>query len=667
MACTPEVPDVPPREAPWTPPPGLDAERAAVISEAIVGTSLDPWALELREVEVWDNDVWHVEGSPRRTAGWVRRDPSGGAPFVLVHGLWWLAYAVGPRVDLAAACEALLEMQAIPVADRDWDLERALNERCAPALAVVALSETHPELAVRVARQWLEGGAAYSASAALHFERAITAHMRGDHCLALADARVVAAEWREIQRTLTGEQLGYWEYLEEIEPLLADLERRARQSRPVMPEVPAEGPVPAELVPALIAALEDVAQRQYGQPGGVSLSRHPIVDALIRVGEPAIPALLDTLEHDDRLTRSVHFWRDFVPARTVLAVHEAAYTALANILESSGFEVVATGDDLTSRGPSGRARVAAAMRRLWELTRGLPPERRRARILADDGAGSLAWAEAAEWIVSRERSARLESSLALPWIPRSVSPDAPMRGEPLRADIDPTITEQMVRRASDALADDRERHACELVGAALQWDFDAATRALRPFGRACIRAEWCGCAPTIVAALDDRALLREYARWPGLADLDGAYELWPILAHPNAPETRQLAARLFAERGALARRPRAPDRLVTRTTLAIPELRAFLRRALDDDAEVGQVDRWEDGLGITFDGGWFAVDDPTPLEGPQPIRRRDIYALDLSTLTGVGFSMAWPIERRDAAIARMLEALADETRWRLEQ
>lgn len=65
--------------------------------------------------------------------------------------------------------------------------------------------------------------------------------------------------------------------------------------------------------------------------------------ALIEVGEPVVEPLLSVLESDTRLTRSVHFWRDFSQDRTILGVHEAAYVALASILQTTFFEAVARG------------------------------------------------------------------------------------------------------------------------------------------------------------------------------------------------------------------------------------------------------------------------------------------------------------------------------------
>ena len=61
-----------------------------------------------------------------------------------------------------------------------------------------------------------------------------------------------------------------------------------------------------------------------------------IVQALIREGMPAVGPLLECLETDERLTRSVRFHRDFLHNRNVLPVAEAAYATLQGISTRSG-------------------------------------------------------------------------------------------------------------------------------------------------------------------------------------------------------------------------------------------------------------------------------------------------------------------------------------------
>src|SRR5262249_1660747 len=125
-------------------------------------------------------------------------------------------------------------------------------------------------------------------------------------------------------------------------------------------------------IPLLVARLEDVAARQWGQPGGVNLADDPVVAALIQAGTDAVDPLIDVIEKDTRLTRSVHFWRGFSRHRSLLGVHEAAYVALAGIVEMSFFQAASTGDDLSGRGPEVRKKLAADLRAYWAKWRGVP-------------------------------------------------------------------------------------------------------------------------------------------------------------------------------------------------------------------------------------------------------------------------------------------------------
>jgi hypothetical protein len=66
----------------------------------------------------------------------------------------------------------------------------------------------------------------------------------------------------------------------------------------------------------------------------VFLPEDPIVSALIGEGDAAIDPLLDCLEQDQRLTRSVGFGLDFHRGRTVIPVSSASDVALKAILQA---------------------------------------------------------------------------------------------------------------------------------------------------------------------------------------------------------------------------------------------------------------------------------------------------------------------------------------------
>jgi hypothetical protein len=280
-----------------------------------------------------------------------------------------------------------------------------------------------------------------------------------DDRLALLDARALGPvraavdaeaarrgfEAREDDRP--GGRRTHLDFLGPVPRLLADQERRAKQ--PARRRALELGPTgfgsKAEYVAALVADLEEVNARQMGQPGGVSLAGDPVVDALIKQGDAAVEPLLGCLETDERLTRSVHFHRDFFFHRSLLGVHEAAYVALAGVLKESFFGFASTGDDLTARGAEGRRAVAARARAHWEKFRHVPLHERWYLTLQDDKAGPQRWAQAAANVVQpTDVEIQPGSMFGGGWVSepsRRPGQRVPLHGDPLRGKRAPAVAE----------------------------------------------------------------------------------------------------------------------------------------------------------------------------------------------------------------------------------
>ena len=164
------------------------------------------------------------------------------------------------------------------------------------------------------------------------FDRALNAHMRGDDHLALVCARalvpVQAAVESEAGRRRFApadlERRTYLEFLGLLPDLIADSARRVAEVSytPVLDL--AEPPTGTERISSLIRDLELASAGQGIRRGTLVVGASPIVQALAHEGEPAIEPLLQCLEQDQRLTRSVRYGQNLSTERAFIGVQEAA-------------------------------------------------------------------------------------------------------------------------------------------------------------------------------------------------------------------------------------------------------------------------------------------------------------------------------------------------------
>ena len=115
--------------------------------------------------------------------------------------------------------------------------------------------------------------------------------------------------------------------------------------------------------------LRDVVGFQCSQPGMCSVfsSLDPKGEAcnaaieLRKIGRPVIPALIALLE-DRRPIRSVGYWRDFHPTRTVLRYQDAAIQILNSLLPSEFYIRSSTAAYFSTEEPEVREAVIARIR-----------------------------------------------------------------------------------------------------------------------------------------------------------------------------------------------------------------------------------------------------------------------------------------------------------------
>jgi len=664
-------------------PPASPIRSDAELPEALAETvallfdrlgAPDPHGLQLHRATLHVGTVWGGDAGSVETMGWlVPGEPVEGRRFVIArNGLLYPAESVGERIGLADYHPSHDERTMLGYEGRVLLYEQglvwqALLVRAGHVDRALELFENNGAERDDVPLSMRFGATNASEAAAdwlwFRIERAVCAHMRGDDPLALHDAQVASRLLAEHREVFEERRAGN---VDLVAPLLADQQRRAEG--PVrLPRAPGTAPTdvrdPAVRANALVAELDQVAARQWGQPGGVNLAEDVVVRELIALGDVAVEPLLEVVESDARLTRSVHFWRDFARSRTILGVHEAAYAALANILHRDFFETASTGDNLTLRGAEGRRALAATIRDYWERYGDMALHDRWYATLEDDHAGSVEWVRAAASIVTPANLQVSRSSMV--GVVRTTDPDAPMemRGAPLRGR-SPSVTELLARRLGDE-GDMRAR--CGIAAALANWDAEEGKRGLSRFLDRCLEAEECRCVPQLANTLADApGVLRRYATWLDAQEVaeDLASLLAPAVRHGSHPALRRLLPRLFREEGWRHALTYASS-FEMPALLRIDAVRSALREYLTDDAVFGELEVGENGsYQVSYEngssGGVYAeeVEGALPPGSRVPCRNRDWLAHRLTDVDGAPeFYLVWDQARRDEAITALLSWL----------
>jgi hypothetical protein len=708
---------------PWQPPPAgeLPAVLLSAVEVLFEQGLADPRGLAYREVEIAVGDVWSGGAHTVKTHAWgIGAEGRFGVTW---SGLVYPLVSIGAAADVDADVRAVLHEDAAQRArfasehpgvvfcrwrsaapEADSVSEKVLS----PLAAAMLLRLGEHALARDLWQAWTAGMHPHVGDDDVHlrdpylllattwtwalFDRAVTAHMRGDDPMALASARALRAigptiEAEADRRGFERRDAAHMDFLDQVPALLADQERRAVE------EAAGQG-AGGDRVVEMIRALELVDARQWGQPGGVDLGQDRRVKALVGVGEPAIEPLLEALEHDTRLTRSVHFGRDFDMHRSILGAHEAAYVALANILQTSFFGADSTADSLSAHGAEGRREVAAAIRAFWQTWRGVPLEERWYRVLADDAAPPERWFEAAGNIVRPTNVSVSRGAMAFTTTSSSPAPDGPptLRGEILRSKTAPSVTALLVRRADELGKRMGASHgeqpsldvACSMAEILGAWDVKGGLAAItrqaeaarKLFGGKADRSLDAGAAALCVAHLTslrqrggDTRALGVYARWvvtltPDVTFLYLGDLLAPLWQNAGDPAAERAAEVLFGD-------PRSPwTNLATwhiADLLQVPLVRlgAFRRlvvqklgdRTRIGDVTVGEGGAWDYNV-ATGGGGMSAGGGAQDPLSAAPGTRLDLRVCDLVgtrlRLDGApAYQVYWTAAARDEALEKL--------------
>ncbi len=703
-----ELPEPPAQEKEWNvPETSLPQSYVDATKKLFDDGMADPRGGDYREIEIATGNVWNGDDGLTPTHGWVFGSDAAQRFAVCWKGLVYPVVSVKEPADWRADAAVMIkgahrdlegyarpEMEgvswvfAMPVkgcfllrlgdaklAQEFWTAMQLAAYRSQVDFWEKTADKTRvpkPEFAFDAKDPYL---AWKSDWVWMLFDRAVCAHMRGDDRLALLDAR-------KLQKTSS--------FPAPLPALLKDQERRAalRDRKPALETI--AGITQSERINLLIGDLDQVAIRQWGQPGGLDYPPNdPIVAALIREGRAAVEPLLKRWDADDaevRLTRSVSFGRDFFRDRTLhpisMPIREALLAIMHATREAIGVSAIEIHElKLTPKDERDRFRA------YWQRFGSVSDAERWYQTLADDAAGEKAWMDAAQQVV------------------RKFKDDDPLPGEALRAKSSPSLAELLVKRA-EGFVHDRTNwnnsmqgfHNSETTGFiqnSMKWE----AAPMLPVARGLMQSimdiyganpnhgfpwqsdGWNVSALAIArASHGDGDALQEWADWirklpVDLDYYDGHEQLaQPFFRFPNHPAIRAAAAEMFARPAwrewvsppaVPIGRPFEDVRILM---LVLPEIRDFWQQALGNESVVGKATVLEN-LSLTYEitnrssggSGRYSALEGVPVGTSAILQCRDVAALELSQVKGFpSFSFVWPEDRKKEAFAAMKRLLAEK-------
>jgi len=680
-----------PPPKPWqAPPTKLSEKHVAAVAFLLRHGLADPRGGEYRQATVKVGNVWRGDGGTVTANGWAFPDGT----WVGWNGLRYRPISLGAPAsiddDLPKDLSPTTPITPMFQANQEGPSLKGPSHSVGAAMLLI-LGEANA--AERAFGQSTSGGADPLRSLAasylsLRFDRAVAAHMRGDDALAASDAAALAEHRTdfdtELRRTDPSPHGAGASFLEPVERLKADSLRRLAEGK---------RPASGNDVISLIARLDEVSARQRGQPGGVDLTSDPVVSALVKIGNPAVEPLLDAIENDERLTRSVSFGRDFFPTRNLISVRDAAFAAFRAIVGTDEFR------------SADEARSIATLRAWWKENAGKTQAERWFATLANDSADWRQWTEAARKLVDPVDIQRRGHFITGPdRRPGDAVP--PMKAEELRGRRNPSLSDLLAKRALQLAGSGEISSSTEVFQAAeglqigvllAKWDPARALPTLQALER---RAYEIRRDERLQGNASDSLFLhsaRAHAQRIKLGDSSAAEEFLKMIETYDArrtfghgwsyfrPLTQQpenLVLRTGAEKLFLGNDSRwnleslSRDKSQWNHALALvptPLLRvAAFRKALDlrlsDDRVIGKAVAAEGGgsrysfVGGASGGGQkkaAAGKDPYAKPGDQqPIRVKDSVAWELSSLdTMPRFELHWPAAVKDRTIASMRQLL----------
>jgi hypothetical protein len=169
-------------------------------------------------------------------------------------------------------------------------------------------------------------------------------------------------------------------YSDQLADYIAQLQQQVRDDQQLAAE-PATDPATLPIdrrIAWYLRRFPDVHGVQFSQPGECMTvgfgEGTKISDATTAIGWPAMPMLIDHLT-DLRLTRSIGYWRNFAPDRTVLRVQDVALACIESIAGAPFYRRSSTSAYLSNEKPEVRQAVIDDVRKWWKEngSKGLVP------------------------------------------------------------------------------------------------------------------------------------------------------------------------------------------------------------------------------------------------------------------------------------------------------
>jgi hypothetical protein len=693
------LPVPPQQKVKWTPP------ETTLPAELVSGTALlfeyglaDPRGCEYRNVTIRTGR--HASGIHVKTQGWLLPSSEKRRFAVCWNGAVYPVQEVGERADVKATIAAAIDQaerkytrdQDAAPGDSEADRVYGLTNQRLKACLLLRLGEVKlAEDFYKRARKHDHASEAVliAEAGACLYQQAENAHLRGDDDLALPAIKryaefLTAAGKGDSSGAEPDEKLPI---PAKVSRLIADQERRAKVRRTARPSVE------QRQISKLIADLENLTG-YHGQMW--DRITDPRQQAILDRRDEAIGPLLDCLENDERLTRSINVVRSYSSTTEVELVAHAALELLVQMLDP----YVRYQDELsrchrewTEDGDEESRQVLVRMLHACAReSKGLTVPQTWRQVLADDRATPQQWVEAAKRLMKRSDNTGLQRSDPLP-------------GEVLRRETAPSVTSLLQRRAKQvaALANDPDqgKQATQLLEGAdnimqclIKWDPAAARpllkdhwanlmsyqRHMRRYGDSTDVSSRIGAFTLERIELGDDDGMADYLAWLEIQDPKKLGYLKPALAplawYPDHAGGAKVAEKIFlatespwnpvfSHAGRIAR---DFDRILPAGLLGVPAFRKQLIEQLANEEVVGELTVVNPGEAkgktlynySTFSHVHTMPDDPRaePVSTTIKVRVCDAHAFILARAPGTPhFQLLWTLEHRNAAIKKLREVI----------